>query len=212
MGWALLAILGVATMGILLAMGVARSVWSFVGAALMLGAIGYALQGRPGLPGDPVQADATPIETDPGLIALRGAMFGRFTRDDAYLNTSDAMTRSGSPDLAAKILIGGLRQAPKSVALWTELGGVLATHDGGVVSPASLFAFQQAIRLSSRHPAPPFFLGLAYIRAGELARARPYWARALALTPEGNSYRPDIAVRLALLDRYLALMAQQPAQ
>jgi len=59
------------------------------------------------------------------------------------------------------------------------------------------------MRLSPRHPAPPFFLGLAYVRTGNFAAARPYWARALALTPKTVSYHDDIAIRLALLDRLI---------
>src|SRR3546814_11342997 len=59
--------------------------------------------------------------------------------------------------------------------------------------------------LAPKHPGPPFFLGLAYVRAGEFAEARPFWARALDLTPGDASYRPEIAVRLMLLDRFLAV-------
>ena len=32
----------------------------------------------------------------------------------------------------------------------------------------------------------------------------PRWARALALSPDGARYRPAIALRLALLDRFMA--------
>jgi cytochrome c-type biogenesis protein CcmH/NrfG len=95
------------------------------------------------------------------------------------------------------------------MALWTGLGTVLATHDGGRMSPAALFAFSRAMRLAPEHPAPFFFAGLAYVRAGEFAKARPYWARALAVTPAGVSYHGAIAERLALLDRFLAVEAAQ---
>ena len=90
------------------------------------------------------------------------------------------------------------------MVLWTGLGEALAAHDGAQVSPTALFAFQQAMRLAPTHPAPPFFLGLAYVRAGDLAAAKPYWQRALALTPADISYRKDIEIRVALLDRVLA--------
>ena len=94
---------------------------------------------------------------------------------------------------------------PESVSLWTVLGSTLARHDADQVSPPALFAFQQAARLSPDHPGPPFFLGLAYVRAGNLAAARVPWARALALSPATAPYRAPIAERLALLDRYLTL-------
>jgi len=205
MGWITLVMLGGAAMALLIWLKVDRALWSLSGAALMLGATGYALQGRPTL------AASAPVPTveatgdDATLIELREEMLGRFTGDGAYLIAADAMTRSGDPRAAVQVIIGGIRAIPTSVLLWTGLGTALAAHDGGQVSPPALFAFQQATRLSPHHPAPPFFEGLAYVRAGNFAAARPLWARALRLTPPGLSYRKEIAVRLALLDRYLAM-------
>jgi cytochrome c-type biogenesis protein CcmH len=209
MGWVALALVGAAAAGLLRLIGLPRGLWAFVGAALMLGAAGYALQGEPLLPGHAVKADADPIQVDPAMLALRDDMVGRFRADTAYLIASDAMLRSGDTGNAAKAVIGGLHHYPSSMALWTGLGTVLATHDGGRVSPAALFAFSRAMRLAPEHPAPFFFAGLAYVRAGEFAKARPYWARALAVTPEGVSYHGAIAERLELLDRFLAVEAAQ---
>jgi cytochrome c-type biogenesis protein CcmH/NrfG len=205
MGWLWLAIIGLSTAGLLWVLGVGPSLWSLVGAALMLGAVGYAWQGRPGQPGSPAEADAERIAIDPGIAKLRGAMTGNFTAESAYLTAADAMLRAGEPDAAVAVVLGGIRKMPEDMSLWTGLGDALAQHDGGYVSPAALFAFRHAMDLAPNHPAPPFFLGLAYVRAGEFEEARKYWARALALTPEEMSYRPEIAVRLMLLDRYLAL-------
>jgi cytochrome c-type biogenesis protein CcmH len=81
---------------------------------------------------------------------------------------------------------------------------VLALHDGGTLSPSAEFAFRRAIALAPKHPGPYFFLGVADIRAGQLAAARAAWAQALALTPPDASYRKEIADRLALLDRFIA--------
>jgi cytochrome c-type biogenesis protein CcmH/NrfG len=86
----------------------------------------------------------------------------------------------------------------------------MAAHDGDTVSPPARFAFDQAARVAPTHPAPPFFLGLAHVRAEEYAAAQPYWARAATLTREGASYRRDIRLRLALLDRLLADQARRP--
>lgn len=213
MGWLALALIGIVAALLLWRLRVARELWAFVGAAMMLGAAGYALQGQPYLEAHPVKADATPIEIDPGMVELRGAMLGRFTGEAAFLTMSDGLMRAGDSHGAAQLLLGGIGGYPRSLALWTGLGSALAIHDRAV-SPAALFAFRRAAGLAPRHPAPPFFLGLAYIRAGDFAAARPYWARALALAPKEASYRVDIEQRLALLDRYLAAVAaagQQPA-
>src|SRR3546814_1544926 len=68
---------------------------------ILLGATGYALQGRPDEPGSPAEADTQRIEIDPGIVKLRGAMMGNFTAETPYLAASDAMIRSGAPDAAA---------------------------------------------------------------------------------------------------------------
>jgi tetratricopeptide (TPR) repeat protein len=204
MGWIALGLIGVAAAAALWLLGVARPLWSFIGAGLMLGATGYAVQGRPDLPGHPVTAFARPIALDQGLIELRGDMLGRFTGEAAYLTLADGMTRAGNPKAAVQVMLGGVAYAPTNFVLWTWLGMAYAQHDGGAVSPAARLAFTQAMRLAPKHPGPPFFLGVALIQSGDFAAARPYWARALALMPPNVSYRAAIADRLAILDKYLA--------
>ncbi len=204
MGWVALAVIGITAAGLLAVLKVDRLLWTMVASALMLGAAGYALQGEPSLPAHPVVTALAPAPEETDLNDLRGRMLERFTGQAAYLVAADAMTRVGDRRAAVRVLLGGIRVAPRSLVLWTGLGEALAAHDGNQVSPPALFAFQQAMRLAPRHPAPPFFLGLAYVRAGNLQAAQPYWARALALTPATVSYREDIAIRLALLERVLA--------
>lgn len=204
MGWVMLALIAVAAAGALIALRVSRLVWSMVGAALMLGAAGYAWQGRPTLSASPARPAALLAADDPALIDLRERMLGRFTADAAYLTAADAMTRAGERRAAVTVLLGGLNRYPQSVMLWTALGTALAAHDGNQPSPPALFAFRQAIRVAPLHPAPHFFLGLAYARADDFVAARAEWAKALALSPNRASYREPIAMRLMLIDRLLA--------
>lgn len=211
MGWALLLLLGVGVMAALVLLGLARALWSLVGAGLMLGGVGYALQGSPALPASPARPTVDAAVVDPGLVAVREQMFGRFTVAGAYLMASDAMLRSGDATAAARLLLGGIGARPANVALWTELGTALALRDGDRVSTPALFAFRQAAHLAPTHPGPPFFLGLALIRAGEFARARAAWAKALALAPGDAPYRPMLAQRLALLDALVSLRARGAA-
>ena len=211
MGWVMLALIGIAAFLALWLGGVARSLWSFVGAALMLGATGYALQQRASVPGHPVESFAEPIQLIPEEIELRDSMLGRFTGDGAYLVAADGMTRSGDTRSAVQVVLGGIRKYPNSLTLWVGLGSAYTKHDG-TVSPAALFAFRHAAHLAPSHPAPYYFLGMAYIKSGQFAVARPYWARALALTPPGLSYRSRIADQLNQLDTYLAAAEQADAQ
>lgn len=211
MGYLWLAVIAVAVCALLAAMKVDRLLWSMVASALMLGAAGYAWQGQPALAGHPATTGLAPTPDDSAMLDLRDQMLERYTGAAAYLVAADAMTRIGERRAAVKVLLGGIRVAPKSLVLWTGLANALAAHDGDQVSPPALFAFQQAMRIAPRHPAPPFFLGLAYVRSGNFAAGRPYWARALALTPKSVSYHDEIAVRLALLDQVMAAQDAAPA-
>lgn len=209
MGWVALAGIGLAVLAALLALGLPRRLWSFAGAALMLGAAGYALQASPGLPGAPVESGKKAQPDDPMLRDLRSALFGRFTYIDSYFFASDALMRGGDPGKAAKLMLGGVRSSPQDAALWTWLGVTLAEADGRTMSPAAGLAFRRAVALAPEHPGPRFFYGLAHVRAGQFATARMYWADALKLTPAKAAYRDDIAMRLALLDRLLELQARE---
>lgn len=206
MGWAMMIAVGLGAAGLLLAFGVRRGMWSTVGAALMLGAIGYAVQGRPGLPDHPVAANAEGVVIDPGITALRGAIFGRFGEDSAYLTASDGLQRAGETESAVRLMLGAVQHKPGDAALWTELGTAIAAHDGGTVSPAAALAFRRAAQLAPDSPGPWFFAGLAQVRAGNFAQAQPLWQRAQVLTPKDAPYRSDIMIRMALLDRYMSLL------
>ena len=170
---------------------------------LTLGATGYAWQGSPDLAGHPVTQADKKGEVDPDEVLLREAMFGRFNNSWSYFNAADAMTRTGAPDLAVVAMQGATIKYPADAALWTGLGIKLSEHDRGV-SPAALFAFNRGIELWPDHPGPVFFLGLAYVRMGQLAEARPYWVRAVALTPATTGYREVLVAQLDWLDRRLA--------
>lgn len=204
MGWLLLFLIGGGAMAALVLLRIGRPLWTLVGAALMLGAAGYVLQGSPTQPASPAVPAAPATADDAEMVALRGQMLGRFTADDTYLLAADALARSGDRHGAAQLLVSGLHAMPRSVALWTALGGALAAHDGNTVSPPAAFAFQEAQRLAPRHPAPLFFLGFAYIRAGDFPAGQAAWHQALALTPPGASYRGQIEERVAALDRFVA--------
>ena len=202
-GWALFLGLAIAAAAMLWRLHFPVQLKTFVLAAVMLGAAGYAWQGRPGWAGMPAKPATRGYAMSDETLALRNAMFGRFGAGVAYLIPSDAMMRIGAADSATGWLRAGINRDPGNVALWTQLGTVIATRDGAV-SPAADLAFRRAIALAPREPGPWFFLGLAEIRSGRFVEARAAWARSLALTPADFGYRPEIAARLALLDRLLA--------
>lgn len=211
MGWIAFALLAASAL-LVLWRGVSPALRPALGAALALGGAGYAWQNHAALAGRAAIANVTPIDVPQDEIALREAMLGRFTGDGAYLIASDGLLRGGRVASGTRVVLLGLGHYPNSLTLWTGLGSALARHDGGSVSPAARLAFARAAQLAPLHPAPPFFAGLAYVRAGDPLTARRYWKHALALTPRAVSYHRDIVVRLTLLDRFIAETDGMPSR
>ncbi len=208
-GWITLALLLATTFGLLTAARVAKPLQGFVGAALMLGAAGYAWQGRPDLPGDPRAAVRVTQPVDIAADDLRDAIWGRFTYDYAYAVAADGLARAGATQAAVNAVLGGLQRAPHSGRLWTRLGTAILAHDGGrVLSPAARVAFAQGIVSAPNHPGPYFYYGMALVQVGDLPGARRAWLASLQRTPTDADYRQDLAMRLVLLDR---LIAMEPA-
>lgn len=210
MGWIALFVIGLAAFGLMAALGVPRALASFTGAALMFGGAGYALQQNAALPGQPVRAGTATVEIDPGFVAFRGVIMPAAASNPAIL-AADNQLRAGNTEAATQGLLGAIAHRPDDAALWTALGSVLVAHDGGQVSPAAQSAFRRAIDLAPDQPGPPFFLGMAYVQAGDLAVARQAWQAALKLAPRDASYRADIARRLVLIDRLLEMRAGRPS-
>jgi cytochrome c-type biogenesis protein CcmH len=172
--------------------------------ALMLGAAGYAWQGSPDLAGNPMVHAEKKGTVDAGLVEMREALFGRFNSSYAYFAIADAMTRDGSPENAAKAMLGAVKALPKDAALWTGLGTAMADRDGGLVTPAARLAFDRAIALAPQHPGPYYFLGVALIKGGQPAEARQYWAKAVQLAPPLQPYHDPMVAQLRQLDAFLA--------
>lgn len=201
MGWLTLALIAVAAAASLVLLRLPRILWPLGGAALMLGAAGYAWQENASLPAYPVVAKKTSLERSDAYRKMRGQLFGQFGGESMYFGISDAALRTGNTEAAARILTGGVDYAPDNTAMWTELGTVIALHDHNHVSPAALIAFRKAMALSPEHPGPPFFLGLAYVRSGEADKAMRWLRRAAALAPADVTYRASM---LALVEETAA--------
>lgn len=209
MGWIVLATIGAAAFALLWLLGLPRTLWSFAGAALMLGAAGYALQARPDLPGAPVAAQKKAQPDQPELRELRGKMFGQFTANDTYFFMADSLVRGGDADKGAKTMLGGVRFAPQDPSMWTWLGMTLVEADNGTMSPAASLAFRRGVTLAPKHPGPPLFYGLAYARTGNPDAGLPWLRKALELTPANAEYRADIERSLKSVAFFAAMKARE---
>ena len=188
-GYLPLVLLVVGSIGLLWVMKFRRSMLTLAGAALAFGSAGYALQGNPGLEGQPRVADK---RTPPmPLTGARQAMTGRFDYADTWLNMADALASRGNTLDAAKLLQTQAERHPGDYKLWVGLGNALTDH-ARTITPAGRFAFERAAELAPGYPAPPFFLGLAEARSGNREEAVRLWRQILANAPANASWRPII--------------------
>jgi len=196
-GWAILAAWLALSLAAFWLLGLRGPMLKLAAAALLVGASGYAMQGRPGLAGSPRIATAS-RQVIP-LTAARHAFFGDFTGSEHWLLMSEAMARRGNTADAAGILRSAVREHPGDPQLWIGLGNALVDH-AGVLTPAAEFAYRQAEELAPVHPAPPFFLGLALARSGDRVAAVRLWNQMLADAPADASWRPLVEDAVAALE------------
>lgn len=204
MTWLWVALAAVLTLGGLFWPGrVPAAARPLAGAAIMLGLAGYALQGQPTLPGKPVEMAAEPDGFGERLSDRQQGMADRFGPAAQWVSMSDGFMRTGKTELAARTLEKGLERHPDNVDLWVGLGNALVAHGGGVMSPASALAFDEAARRDPTHPAPPFFAGLALAQSGDLKGAEAVWSQLLAGSPPDAPWRPDLEMRLTQIRQAL---------
>jgi cytochrome c-type biogenesis protein CcmH len=196
MGWLILILLIASSIGALRLLGIRGAVLTASAAALVLGGAGYALQGRPDLPGAPAQGlDGRDIFP---LTEARHAFFGEFTPAETWLRMSEALARDGQSEDAVGILENAVRRYPGDPELWIGLGNALVDHARGI-TPAAELAYRRAEAVAPGHPAAPFFYGLALARSGDRGRALALWNGILAKAPPNASWRPLVEQGVAAL-------------
>jgi len=188
-GWVMLALLIVLALAALWALRVRGALLQLGAAALLVGAAGYAVQGRPSLEG--VSRTAAQQKPPIPLTTLRRAFFGQFGRTEHWLIMSESFAARGQTAEAATVMQSAVREHPGDALLWIGFGNALVDQAGGL-TPASQLAFQRAIDLAPNHPAPRFFLGLALARSGQTSRAADLWRQILSEAPADASWRPYV--------------------
>ena len=172
-------------------------------AALMLGAAGYAWEGRPGLAGSPTAAGVVDRPDMEDMMALRDRLggSGRFSSGRAWLVFADGRLRAGRPDQAAGLLLNATRRYPRNRDLQTALAFALIAYADDSITPAAELALERVRAIDPASPVPDFLLGEAAARADRLDEARALWSRLLARSPPDAAWRDDLLVRLELLRR-----------
>ena len=166
-----------------------------IAAALLVGLAGYALQGRPDLAGAPRARDEAPLEP-----RVHGVPSSNEVGGNSWLMIADALSRHGEYADAAGVLRGAVERDPHDPQAWLAMANALVGHAGGALGPSARYAFRQAEAADPAAPGPPFFLGLAMARSGQLVEARGQWAALLARTPANAPYRAGLAEQMERLD------------
>lgn len=183
-----------------------------IGAALLLGIAGYALQGSPDEPGAPKAAPADAISDPAALVKARGEVSNREgLPTNRWIVIADALARNGQYADASQVLLGAVEHDPGNAEAWLAIGNALVAHAEGYLTPAALFAYNKAQAADPKSPGPPFFLGMALAQSGRFAEARSTWADLLKRSPEKAPWRKDLEGRLQRLDMIIAAQGgQQP--
>jgi cytochrome c-type biogenesis protein CcmH len=205
MTWVLVVVLAaLAFAAMALVLKAPRSGWEAIGAALLVGIAGYAVQAHPHLASSPrapregTTADCgTAVDARQRLAPGNPAMGKRMV-------IADAMARHGDFAAAAEVLRGAVADNPKDADAWLAMANALVSHADDRLTPAAVFAFSRAQDAAPGSPGPPYFLGYALARSGQLAEGRSVWADLLARTPADAPWRAELTARLGQLDAFIA--------
>ena len=184
----------------------ARSLWMLFGSAMLFGLAGYALQGNPGLagaPSEPVAEDNT--QTGELMVEARREFYPAGRMPSRFVVTADAFTRQGQHGQAANFLRNAVAENPSDGEAWVALGNALVEHADGQLTSAALYAYSQAEQVAPENPAPTYFLGLSFLRAGEPGKTLGLWRELLETAPEEAEWREPLAARLARLETMLGM-------
>lgn len=186
----------------------ARLYW--LGAALLLGLFGYAVQGSPSLQGSPTAPGSRAVPSGPVDANANLARGGRFNAAGRWLAFADALNRAGDHQGAAQAVQNGLEQSPNNADLWVGLANALILHGGGVMNSAAELALRRASELDPDHPGPPLFFGLALAQAGRLDEAEQLWRALLERSPADAPFRADLEAQIEALNMIRAMNSASP--
>lgn len=210
MSWLPVLLLAALTFGAaVLILRVGRGGWTLVGATLLFGLAGYALQGSPGLPSSPTTTVANEQALDGDLLVKgRREYFATAQLPSRWILTGDGFARQGDFEHAAGFYRSATQENPQDIEAWLALGIALVEHAQGNLTPPALYAFERAQALDETNGGARYFLGLSWLRAGEPGRTMELWGEALTKAPKDAPWREPLAMRMMGLRAMLEQAAQ----
>lgn len=167
---------------------------------------GYAVTGSPSLDSSPAPARVVNPKLTPEAEQASAQLLENFGDVRAWLTLSDAFIRAGRTDMAVHSLQSALEAIPGNADLWVQMGIALVAHANGEVVPAARLAFDRASRLAPDHPAPGYFLGLAWLQSGDADRALATWRALRAKSADDAPWVPMLDDKIASGERMKAVM------
>ncbi|MFA6218239.1 MAG: tetratricopeptide repeat protein [Erythrobacter sp.] len=212
MSWVpILALAALTFVGAVFLLKLPRPVWMLFAAGLLFGLAGYAMQGSPGLPAAAAVGTVDQsAQTGELLVQARREFYPEGQSPSRFVVTADAFARRGQFDQAASFLRNAVLENPNDGEAWLALGNALVEHAEGQLTAAALYAYSRAEQVQPGSPAPTYFVGLAFLRAGQPGQTRAVWAELLAKAPEDAPWRPALAERLARLEALMGIAQQSP--
>lgn len=168
-----------------------------VAVALGAGLTGYAVMGQPQLKAQPAPARVENPDLTPEAEKASKQLLENFGDVRAWLTLSDALIRAGRTETAVYSLESALEAIPGNADLWVQMGVALVAHANGEVVPAARLAFDRASRLAPDHPAPSYFLGLAWMQAGQTDKALETWNALKARSGPEAPWLPALEQQIA---------------
>ncbi|WP_100259248.1 tetratricopeptide repeat protein [Qipengyuania seohaensis] len=184
-----------------------RTMWTLLGATLVFGLAGYAMQGSPGQDSSPKAAAGSETQSGELLVSARREFFGAGQLPSRWIMTGDGFARRGDYAQASGLYANAISENPSDTEAWLATGIALVEHAEGNLTPAAINAFERAAELQPENGGARYFLGLSWLRGGEPARTRELWVEALEAAPEDAEWRGDLQMRLERLDALLEMAA-----
>jgi cytochrome c-type biogenesis protein CcmH len=177
-------------------------------APLAAGGIYFAL-GSPNLPDQPLaartltQAGPTTEQIGRMVAALERRLAENPDEIQGWIILTSAYLRMGRQADAERALNRALELAgddkPRGASIAATYGEALVAMAGGRVTPAARSAFERALKLSPKHPAAGYYLGLAQLQEGDVQGAIAVWRRIADGAPKDAPWLEELKKRIERL-------------
>jgi cytochrome c-type biogenesis protein CcmI len=162
----------------------------------------YALLGRPDLPDQPFSDRADKIHQMQDQIAMVRNMVeslsARLEKQPGDAAGWALLGRSlrvlGEPERAQEAYRRSAALNPGDVQVRLEYGSLMLAElpEGALLPPDFVRLMREVVAVDPKNPDALYFLGVSEAQTGDVPKARDYWARLLAVLPEGSQDRAAI--------------------